>query len=136
MCHKLARTGCKARWDIRGMRHLEEEELPVANWRELAQPESWLWVERGTPFVQRDVGNPDRESHLHRGVLCGRGWGCGQRDQRSPDHEYMSAIPVGSRILLESLGRREMKGSATIVAGWFSEMNSRHRKAQTEKRTS
>lgn len=78
----------------------------------------------------------DRESHLHRGVLCGRGWGCGQRDQRSPDHEYTSAVLVGSRILLESLGRREMKRSATIVAGWFSGMNSRHRKPQTEKRKS
>lgn len=83
MCHNLARTGCKACWDIRSKRRLEEDELLGLNWRELVQLESWPLVRRRVSVVQTLVGNSDRFQASLISTVGSVGWGHGQRDQRS-----------------------------------------------------
>lgn len=83
MCHNLARTGCKACWNIRSMRRLEEDKLLGLNQRELVQLESWPLVGRGVSVFQRDVRNSDRFQASLISIVGPVGWGCGHKDQRS-----------------------------------------------------
>lgn len=53
--------------------------------------------------------------------------GYGQRDHRSLGYDYVGVVSrFGAGAWLAALGAR--KGLATIGAGWFSRMSSRHRK--------